>query len=143
MFEWLLCLFLTFFIPFEVKQSRFYDELPKRLSDIVDCKISPLQDNLLKVGNDALKLNVPPAVMREAVYRLNNEKTDKLAESYEKLYERKNSPDREQPERDEPAVHKKPKLWYTVAADDSIEFDTIVGFFAKYMLHFFKICAII
>ena len=99
------------FVPLEVKQSRFYDELPKRLSDIAEGKIHPLQDNLLKVGNDALKLNVPPAVMREAVYRLNNEKTDKLAESYEKMYERKHSaPDRE---KSEPAVHKpqrKPKL---------------------------------
>lgn len=29
--------------------------------------------------------------MREAVYRLNNEKTDKLAEYYEKMYVRKHS----------------------------------------------------
>ena len=98
------------FVPLKVKQSRLYDELPKRLSDIAEGKIHPLQDNLLKIGNDALKLNVPPAVMREAVYRINNEKTDKLAEAYEKLYERKISPDREPPERDKPAVHKKPKL---------------------------------
>ena len=99
------------FIPLEVKQSHFYNELPKRLSDIAEGKIHPLQDNLLKVGNDALKLNVPPAVMREAVYRINNEKTDKLAEAYEKLYERKNSPSER--EISEPTEHKpqrKPRM---------------------------------
>ena len=71
----------------------------------------PLQDNLLKVGNDALKLNVLPAVMREAVYRLNNEKTDKLAESYEKMYERKHSaPDREKSKPDERQTQRKPRM---------------------------------
>lgn len=81
------------------------------MSDIAEGKIHPLQDNLLKVGNDALKLNVPPAVMREAVYRINNEKTDKLAESYEKMYERKHSaPDHEKPKPDEHMPQRKPKL---------------------------------
>lgn len=99
------------FIPLEVKQSRFYDELPQRLSDIAEGRISPLQDNLLKVANDALKLNVPPEIMREAAYRQNDERTDKLAESYEKLYVRKNSgDDRETPDRDKPPTHKKPRL---------------------------------
>ena len=99
------------FVPLEVKQSRFYDELPKRLSDIAEGKIHPLQDNLLKVGNDALKLNVPPAIMREAVYRINNEKTDKLAEAYEKMYERKHSaPNHEKHKPDEHMPQRKPKL---------------------------------
>lgn len=99
------------FVPLEVKQSRFYDELPKRLSDIAEGKIHPLQDNLLKVGNDALKLNVPPAIMREAVYRLNNEKTDKLAESYEKMYERKHSaPDHKRPDPAEHKPQRKPRI---------------------------------
>lgn len=80
-----------------------------RAADI-NGEIYLLQDNRLKGGNDALKLNVPSAVMRKTVYRLNNEKTNKLAEAYEKLYERKNSPNREPPERDKPAVRKKPKL---------------------------------
>lgn len=57
--------YLEDFIPLEVKQSQFYDDLPKRLSDISEGKVSPLQDNLLKVGNDALKLNVPPYIMRK------------------------------------------------------------------------------
>lgn len=58
------------FIPPEVKQSRFYDELPKRLSDIADRKVSQPQDNLLEVSLDTLRLNVPPDVMREAAYIL-------------------------------------------------------------------------
>ncbi len=98
------------FIPLELKQSRFYDELPKRLSDIAEGKISPLQDNLLKVGNDALKLNIPPATMRAAADMLNDERVDKLAETYEKMYEGKNTPDREQTEREKPATRNKPRL---------------------------------
>ncbi|MCM1167279.1 MAG: YodL domain-containing protein, partial [Lachnospiraceae bacterium] len=99
------------FIPLEVKQSRFYDELPQRLSNIAEGKISPLQDNLLKVANDALKLNVPPEIMREAAYRQNDERTDKLAESYEKMFERKHGgadPERDKPAEDRP--HRKPRL---------------------------------
>ncbi len=88
------------FIPLEVKQSRFYDELPKRLSDISCGKVSPLQDNLLKIGNDALKLNVPPATMRQAADMLNDERIDKMAETYEKMCERKSSA----------SAHEKPKL---------------------------------
>ncbi len=99
------------FVPLQVKQSRFYNELPQRLSDIAEGKVSPLQDNLLKIGNDALKLNVPPAVMREAVYRVNNEKTDKLAESYEKMYERKHfAPDHEKNEPEEHKTNRKPRM---------------------------------
>lgn len=83
--------YLEDFIPLEVKQSRFYDELPKRLSNIAEGKVSPLQDNLLKVGNDALNLNVPPYVMREAAFRSNDERVQKLADTYEKMCERKHS----------------------------------------------------
>ena len=53
----------------EMYKQRSQDELPKRLSDIAEGKVSPLQDNLLKVGNDALKLNMLPYVMREAAFR--------------------------------------------------------------------------
>ncbi len=88
------------FIPLEVKQSRFYDELPKRLSDIAEGRVSPLQDNLLKVGNDALRLNVTPYIMREAAFRSGDERVDKLAETYEKMFEGKNAPDREQQKHD-------------------------------------------
>lgn len=96
------------FIPLEVKQSRFYDELPKRLSDIAEGRVSPLQDNLLKVGNDALRLNVPPYIMREAVFRSDDERVQKLADTYEKMCERNGSCDREPPEQDKP--HRKPRL---------------------------------
>lgn len=96
------------FIPLEVKQSRFYDELPKRLSDIAEGRVSPLQDNLLKVGNDALRLNVPPYIMREAAFRSNDERVQKLADTYEKMCERNRSCDREPPEQDK--SHRKPRL---------------------------------
>lgn len=96
------------FIPLEVKQSRFYDELPKRLSDIAEGRVSPLQDNLLKVGNDALRLNVPPYVMREAAFRSNDERVQKLADTYEKMCERNRSCDREPQEQDKP--NRKPRL---------------------------------
>lgn len=99
------------FIPLEVKQSRFYDELPKRLSDIAEGKVSPLQDNLLKVGNDALRLNVPPYIMREAVFRSDDERVQKLADTYEKMCERKHSaPDHEKPKSEEYKPQRKPKL---------------------------------
>ncbi len=96
------------FIPLEIKQSRFYDELPKRLSDIAEGKVSPLQDNLLKVGNDALRLKVPPYVMREAAFRSGDERVQKLADTYEKMCERNGFRDREPQERDKP--HKKLRL---------------------------------
>lgn len=46
--------------------------------------LSPLQDNLLNV---ALKLNVPPVVMREAVFRVDDDRVQNLADSYEKLFD--------------------------------------------------------
>lgn len=103
--------YLEDFIPLEVKQSRFYDELPKRLSDIAEGKVSPLQDNLLKVGNDALKLNVPPYIMREAAFRSGDERVQKLADTYEKMCERKSSaPAHEKPKLDEHKPQRKLKL---------------------------------
>lgn len=99
------------FIPLEVKQSRFYDELPKRLSDIAEGRVSPLQDNLLKVGNDALKLKVPPYIMREAAFRSGDERVQKLADTYEKMCERKSSaPAHEKPKLDEHKPQRKLKL---------------------------------
>lgn len=99
------------FIPLEVKQSRFYDELPKRLSYIAEGKVSPLQDNLLKVGNDALRLNVPPYIMREAAFRSGDERVQKLADTYEKMCERKSSaPAHEKPKLDERKPQRKLKL---------------------------------
>lgn len=99
------------FIPLEVKQSRFYDELPKRLSDIAEGKISPLQDNLLKVGNDALRLNVPPYIMREAVFRSDDERVQKLADTYEKMCERKHSAPDHNKSKPEEHKQRKPRMW--------------------------------
>ncbi len=101
---------LTDFIPLEVKQSRFLSDLPKRLSDIAEGKVPPLQDNLLKVGNDALKLNIPPATMRAAADMMNDERVDKMAETYEKMYEGKNALDREQTEQEQHKQQRKPRL---------------------------------
>lgn len=103
--------YLEDFIPLEVKQSRFYDELPKRLSDIAEGKVSPLQDNLLKVGNDALRLNVPPYIMREAAFRSGDERVQKLADTYEKMCERKSSAhDHEKSKPNEHKPQRKPRM---------------------------------
>lgn len=99
------------FIPLEVKQSRFYDELPKRLSDIAEGKVSPLQDNLLKVGNDALKLNVPPAIICEAAFRTDDDRVQKLADTYEEMCGKKCSvPDHEKSKPDEHKPQRKPRM---------------------------------
>lgn len=89
---------LVDFIPLEVKRSRFLSDLPKRLSDIAEGKVPPLQDNLLKVGNDALKLNVPTYIIREAAFRSDDERVQKLADTYEKMCERNGSRDSESQE---------------------------------------------
>ncbi len=52
----------------------------------IEGQIFPLQDNLLKVGNDALKLNVPPEIMREAILRTGCENVQKLADTYDRMY---------------------------------------------------------
>ena len=99
------------FIPLEVKQSRFLSDLPKRLSDIADGKVPPLQDNLLKVGNDALKLNVPTYIMREAAFRSDDERIQKLAETYDKMCERKHfATDHEKSKPEEHKSQRKPRM---------------------------------
>ena len=99
------------FVPLEVKQSRFLSDLPKRLSDIAEGRVLPLQDNLLKVGNDALKLNVPPAVMREAAFMVDDDRVQELADTYEKMCERKHSvPDHENSKPDEHQTQRKPRM---------------------------------
>ncbi len=99
------------FVPLQVKQSRFYNELPQRLSDIAEGKVSPLQDNLLKIGNDALKLNVPLAFMREAVFRVDDDRVQNLADSYEKMYGRQHSAsNHEKPKPDEHKPNRKPRM---------------------------------
>ena len=102
--------YLEDFVPLEVKQSRFLSDLPKRLSDIVEGKVSPLQDNLLKVGNDALALNIPPSTMREAADMLNDERVDKITETYEGMFQRRNAPNRELPKQEQHKQQRKPKL---------------------------------
>lgn len=79
-----------------------FDELSKRLSDIANGRVSPLQDN------DALKLNVPPYVMREAVFRSGDERVQKLADTYEKIRKRNGLHNREPPGQNQP--HRKPRL---------------------------------
>ena len=98
------------FVPFRVQQERFCAELPKRLSDIAEGNISPMQDNLIKVGNDALKLNISPAIIREAAYMSNDDRVQSLADTYEKMYNRGVTPAVEVPKPDSSSPHKKPRL---------------------------------
>lgn len=49
-----------------------------------------------------LKLNVPPAIMREAAFMVDDDRVQKLADTYEKLFDRKNCvPDHEKSKPDE------------------------------------------
>ena len=56
------------------------------------------------------KLNVPPATMRAAADMLNDERVDKLAETYDEMFQRKNTPDREQTEQEQHKQQRKPRL---------------------------------
>ena len=80
------------------------------MSDIAEGNISPIQDNLIKVGNDALKLNISPAIIREAAYMSDDDRVQSLADTYEKMYNRRDIPAVETPKPDNTTPHKKPKL---------------------------------
>lgn len=98
------------FVPHKVQQERFCAELPKRLSDIAEGNVSPMQDNLLKVGNDTLKLNIPPEVIREAAFMINDDRVQSLSDTYEKMYDRRETPAVGATKHDDPTPHKKPRL---------------------------------
>lgn len=94
------------FIPLEIQQSRFLDTLPQTLQGISDNTAE-----LEAVSDKALKLNIPPEIIREACDMVNGgESLDNMANAYEEKFTEKNAPAEEAPEIEKPKTQKKPKL---------------------------------
>lgn len=93
------------FMPLEVRQERFIENLTGRLN-AADCASEPDRE-LVKIADEALKLNIPPEIMNEACLMSDNDKAENLARTYEKALESKGS-FIEEPEKTKP--QKKPKL---------------------------------
>ena len=94
------------FIPLEIQQSRFLDTLPQTLQGISDNATE-----LEAVSDKALKLNIPPEIIREACDMVNGgENLDNMANVYEEKFTEKNAPAEEAPEIEKPKPQKKPKL---------------------------------
>ncbi len=94
------------FIPLEIQQSRFLDTLPQTLKGIPDNAVE-----LEAVSDKALKLNIPPEIIREACDMVNGgESLDNMANAYEEKFTEKNAPAEEAPEIEKPKPQKKPKL---------------------------------
>lgn len=94
------------FIPLEIQQNRFLDTLPQTLQGISDNAAE-----LEAVSDKALKLNIPPEIIREACDMVNGgESLDNMANAYEEKFTEKNAPAEETPEIDKPKPQKKPKL---------------------------------
>lgn len=89
------------FMPVEIKQDRFLAELPGCMKNISEA-------DMQSISNEALELNFAPEIMREACYMSDNEKVEKLADSYEEAFEKKNSP--EEPDLENQKPQKKMKL---------------------------------
>lgn len=94
------------FIPLEIQQSRFLDTLPQTLQGISDNAAE-----LEAVSDKALKLNIPPEIIREACDMVKGgESLDNMANAYEEKFTEKNAPAEEVPEIEKPKPQKKPKL---------------------------------
>lgn len=94
------------FIPLEIQQSRFLNTLPQTLQSISDNATE-----LEAVSDKALKLNIPPEIIREACDMVNGgESLDNMANAYEEKFTEKNAPAEETPEIEKPKPQKKPKL---------------------------------
>ncbi len=94
------------FIPLEIQQSRFLDTLPQTLQGISDNATE-----LEAVSDKALKLNIPPEIIREACDMVNGgENLDNMANVYEEKFTEKNAPAEEAPEIEKPKPQKNPKL---------------------------------
>jgi hypothetical protein len=98
------------FFSFDEKQNRFLTDLPGRLQAIVDRLVSPENDNLLAISDEALKLNVNPEIIHEASNLVNDERFDKLADTYEEMYQKKFTQAEEPTEPEKTKPQKKPKL---------------------------------
>lgn len=94
------------FIPLEIQQSRFLDTLPQTLQGIADNATE-----LEAVSDKALKLNIPPEIIREACDMVKGgDSLDNMANAYEEKFTEKNAPAEENPEIEKPKPQKKPKL---------------------------------
>ena len=94
------------FIPLEIQQSRFLDTLPQTLQGIADNAAE-----LGAVSDKALKLNIPPEIIREACDMVKGgDSLDNMANAYEEKFAEKNVPAEETPEIEKPKPQKKPKL---------------------------------
>lgn len=80
---------LNDFIPLEVRQEHFIENLTGRLN-AVDCAAEPEQE-LAAIADEALKLNIPPEIMNEACLISENDRAEYLAIKYEKALESKES----------------------------------------------------
>lgn len=80
---------LNDFIPLEVRQEHFIENLTGRLN-AVDCAAEPEQE-LAEIADEALKLNIPPEIMNEACLISENDRAEYLAIKYEKALESKES----------------------------------------------------
>ena len=89
----------------ELTEQTFLDSLPGRLQAISAKTVSPEDDNLLKVSAEAAKLRIDPAVIRKAAEMINDDRIDKMAETYEEHFGGGKAPVHE--DRPKP---KKPKL---------------------------------
>ena len=89
------------FVPVEIKQDRFLAELPGCMKNISEA-------DMQSISNEALELNIAPEIMREACYMSDNENAEKLADSYDEAFEKKNSP--EKPDLENLKSQKKMKL---------------------------------
>ncbi len=93
------------FMPTEVMQERFIDNLTDRLNAAYHAD-EPNRE-FAKIADEALKLNIPPEIMNEACMMSDNDGAERLAITYEKALESKKSVI-EEPEKTKP--QKKQKL---------------------------------
>lgn len=96
---------LNDFMPLEVRQERFIENLTDRLN-AADYAAEP-EHELAEIADEALKLNIPTEIMNEACMMSDNDRAENLARTYEKAIESK-EPFIKEPEKTKP--QKKPKL---------------------------------
>ncbi len=96
---------LNDFMPLEVRQERFIENLTDRLN-AADYAAEP-EHELAEIADEALKLNIPTEIMNEACLMSDNDRAENLARTYEKAIESK-EPFIKEPEKTKP--QKKPKL---------------------------------
>ena len=89
----------------EQTEERFLDALPGRLQAIAEHKVSPAEDNLVRIAAEAEKLCIDPSIMRKAAEMVDDPRAEQMAETYAKRFGNDNPP--EQQQKPKP---KKPKL---------------------------------